>query len=146
MSRGPGWVQQACFEAICKREATKKDLWPTTYTIAADIYQVKPDKDGNRWIADAQHGAVKRALEGLQRKGRIIGFRDLLQARTPGIDGRGELAHIWMTEAGLARWLQARAEVARTTLNPALRVVVIQKAREIAKRAESLGLTVNWAH
>jgi hypothetical protein len=35
--------------------------------------------------------------------------------------------------------------VARTTLNPALRVVVIQKAREIAKRAESLGLTVNWA-
>jgi len=83
------------------------DLWPTTYTIAADIYQVKPDKDGNRWIADAQHGAVKRALEGLQRKGRITGFRDLLQARTPGIDGHGELAHIWMTEAGLARWLQA---------------------------------------
>ena len=85
MSRGLGWVQQACFEAICKREATKKDLWPTTYTVAADIYQVKPDKDGNRWIADAQHVAVKRALEGLQRKGRIIGFRDLLQARTPGI-------------------------------------------------------------
>ena len=107
MSRGLGWVQQACFEAICKREATKKDLWPTTYTIAADIYQVKPDKDGNRWIADAQHRAVKRALEGLQRKGRITGFRDLLQARTPGIDGHGELAHIWMTEAGLARWLQA---------------------------------------
>ena len=145
MSRGLGWVQQACFEVICKHEATKKGLWPTTYTIAADIYQVKPDKDGNRWVTDAQHVAVERALEGLQRKGHIIGFRDLLQARIEGIDGRRELAHIWMTDAGLARWLQAQAEVARTTLNPAFRVVVIQKAREIAKRAESLGLTVNWA-
>jgi len=59
------------------------DLWPTTYTIAADIYQVKPDKDGNRWIADAQHGAVKRALEGLQRKGRITGFPRSLAGAHP---------------------------------------------------------------
>ena len=75
---------QARSEAISNARRREKDLWPTTYTIAADIYQVNPNKDGNRWIADARHVAVKRALERLQLKGRIIGFRDLLQARTPG--------------------------------------------------------------
>jgi DNA topoisomerase IA len=140
--RGLGRVQQTCLQVISQREAKAKDFWPTTYDIAADIYQIEPDKDGNRWVTDAQHVAVKRALESLQRQGHLIGFRDLLQARIPGIHGRSELAHIWMTEKGLLRWLQFQDKTAKTTVNPAFRVVVIQKARDIAKRAKGLGMTV----
>ena len=102
---------------IIKRYEDKAE-WPTTYNIAAYVYQVKPDKDGNRWINDAQHVAVKRALEGLQRQGRIIGFRTG-RARVPGIgpgcDRRTELCHHWMTEKGLAKCSpkQKRTSIAR---------------------------------
>jgi hypothetical protein len=47
-----------------------------------------------------------------------------------------------MTEKELLRWLQSQEETAQTTVNPAFRVVVIQKARDIAKRAKGLGMTV----
>ena len=67
MRRGMGWVQQACLRVIEKWERANE--WPTTYNIAGDVYQVKRDKNGNRWISHAQYVAVKRALEGLQRKG-----------------------------------------------------------------------------
>jgi prophage tail gpP-like protein len=42
-------------------------------------------------------------LEGLQRKGLIIGFRTQ-QRRSPD-DGGTELCHTWMTKTGLAKWL-----------------------------------------
>ena len=96
MSRGLGWVQQACLQVISEYEAEGDEL-PTTYSITAAVYEVKPDKNGNRWVNDAQHVAVKRALGGLQRKGRIIGFRTQ-RAVVPGVDGRPELCHHWMTE------------------------------------------------
>ena len=44
-----------------------QDIEPTTYLIAAMAYAVQPDAEGNRLVSDAQHGATKRALEGLQR-------------------------------------------------------------------------------
>src|SRR5262249_49071524 len=112
MSRGLGWVQLACLHVIKRYE--DKAEWPTTYNIAAYVYQVKPDKHGNRWVNDAQHVAVKRALEGLQRQGRIIGFRTQ-RARDPGRDGRTELCHHWMTEKGLAKWLSEEKRSIRFT-------------------------------
>ena len=51
MSRGLGWVQTACLERIQKYEEAGD--WPTTYNITADVYEVKPDKDDNRWVSDA---------------------------------------------------------------------------------------------
>jgi hypothetical protein len=62
-----------CLLAIWHYEG--KDEHPTTFDIAADIYKIKVAKDGTRWVSDAQHVAVKRALAGLQRKGRVTGFR-----------------------------------------------------------------------
>jgi len=109
MRRGMGWVQQACLRVIEKWERANE--WPTTYNIAGDVYQVKRDKNGNRWISHAQYVAVKRALEGLQRKGRIIGFR-LERARSP-TDGRTELCHHWMTEQRAIKWLAERREITR---------------------------------
>jgi hypothetical protein len=88
---------------------------PTTYNIATAVYQIKPDKDGNRWVSDAQHVAVKRALEGLQRKGRIIGFR-AQRARDPARDGRTELCHHWMTPQGLETWLAPPSSVMNSRL------------------------------
>jgi hypothetical protein len=82
---------------------------------------------------DAQHVAVKRALEGLQRQGRIIGFRTG-RARVPGLgpgsDGRTELCHHWMTEKGLAKWIAmgwADSEIER----------VLAKAKAIGMKLES---------
>jgi hypothetical protein len=31
---------------------------PTTFNIAAYVYRVKPDKDGNSWINEAQHAGL----------------------------------------------------------------------------------------
>ena len=99
-------MQWGCLTAIWHYERDGK--LPTTYNIAAWIYHVKRDKDGNRWVSDAQHVAVKRALDGLQRKGKIIGFRT---GRNRGVgsdgytDGRTELCHHWMTQDGLELWL-----------------------------------------
>ena len=140
MSRGLGWVQSACL-VIVKRHEGKR--WPSTYTIAADVYQVKPDRNGDRLINDAQHVAVKRALEGLQRKGMVIGFRDTHNARAPG-DGRIELCHVWMTEVGLARWLaKARDDAAimkRRNLSPAPEFMA--RIDAIAARARAIGMKV----
>jgi len=73
MSRGLGRVQWGCLLAIWRYE--QRGEQPTTFDIAADIYHVEPDEDGYRIVSDAQHVAVKRALAGLQRQGRVVGFR-----------------------------------------------------------------------
>jgi hypothetical protein len=86
MSRGPGWVQVACLRCIQKYEERGES--PTTFNIAAEVYQVKPDKDGNRWISDVQHV--------------IIGFRTHQARDAAHGDGRTELCHHWMTERVLA--------------------------------------------
>jgi hypothetical protein len=96
-----GQVQRACLKAV--EEYERDGHLPTTYSITAEVYAVPRDKDGNRWVTDAQHSAVRRALYGLQRQGLLIGFRTH-QCRAPG-DGRTELSHHWMTEARLVKWL-----------------------------------------
>jgi hypothetical protein len=50
---------------------------PTTFNIAADVYRVEPDADGNRWISEAQHTATKRALANLRRKGLVSGKQQI---------------------------------------------------------------------
>ena len=73
-------MQMACLWII--RNYEEDGRWPTTYDIAAKVYQIKPDKHGVLSVSNAQHVATKRALEGLQRKGRIIGFRTQRLKRT----------------------------------------------------------------
>jgi hypothetical protein len=111
--------------------------WPSTYTIVADVFQIERDADGNRLCSDTQHGAVKRALASLQRKGLIIGFRD-----TSHGDGRIELCHIWMTEAGLARWLARQEADAAHSKKPAFAADVAARAMVIAKRAKAMGMSL----
>jgi hypothetical protein len=102
---------------------------------------IKPDEDGDRIVSDAQHVAVKRALEGLQRKGLIIGFRD---THNRGEHSDIELCHVWMTEEGLARWLAAlRADVPMIALfNPAYAAEVTADLDAIAARARAMGMKV----
>jgi hypothetical protein len=105
----------ACLHFIRRYDA--KEELPTTYNIAAYVYQVKPDKRGNRWINDAQHVAIKRALEGLQRMGKVIGFRTQ-RARDPMRDGRTELCHHWMTEQRANEWLAQERRHMRDAVHP----------------------------
>jgi hypothetical protein len=42
MGRGLGWVQTACLSHIKGDEEDKE--WPTTFDIAASVYEVKPDR------------------------------------------------------------------------------------------------------
>jgi len=102
MSRGLGWIQRECLRAIESCERTDKRA--TTFTIAAEIYQVKPDKNGNRRVDDAQHVATKRALANLRRKGLVSGeqitetladgTKRFWLAKSP-TDGRAERCCIW---------------------------------------------------
>jgi hypothetical protein len=105
-----GRVQRACLAVIDRYEADGK--LPTTYNISADVYEVAPDAEGNRLVSDAQHVAVKRALENLRRKGHIVGFRTQ-RTRDPGYDHRTELCHHWMTPGRFAKWQEDEAEARR---------------------------------
>jgi len=75
MSRGLGRIQREALRVIAEYEAAGKR--PTTFTIAAEIYQVSRDENGNRTINDAQHTSVKRALSNLRRKGLVTGKQDI---------------------------------------------------------------------
>src|SRR5262245_16939544 len=102
MSRGLGRVQNGCLVAIWEYE--RKGELPTTLDIAVKVYRIEPGEDGWRIVSDAQHVAVKRALEGLQRQGRVVGFRTG-RARDPAHDGRTELCHHWMSPKGARTYL-----------------------------------------
>jgi hypothetical protein len=104
MSRGYGRVQWGCLTAVHHAER-KGEPPPTTYDIAADVYHVERDDDGYRCVSDAQHVAVKRALEGLQRQGKVIGLDRLFCRHDHPYDGRSERSHCWMSERRARRWM-----------------------------------------
>ena len=122
MGRGMGRVQRACLRVVEQYE--RDGRWPTTFNIAAEVYAVPPDQDSIRCVTDAQHVAVKRALAGLQRHGLVIGFRTGMQ-RSPGVNGRTELCHHWMTETRLMEWLAS-------------------EKRPIEIEGQTFGLTPDW--
>jgi hypothetical protein len=105
MSRGYGQVQWGCLKAIADAEHDREPT-PTTYDIAADIYHVETDDDGYRYVSAAQHVAVKRALEGLQRQGKVIGLDRLFCRNDHGYDGRTERGLCWMSERGARQWIR----------------------------------------
>jgi hypothetical protein len=102
MSKGLGRTQRECLRVIATYEATGK--LATTFNIVAEVYRIKPDRDGNRRCNDAQHVAVKRALANLRRKGLVSGKQEftvdadgkkmfsLAKSRT---DGRAERCCFW---------------------------------------------------
>ena len=48
-----GRIQRGCLRVIEEYEAAGKR--PTTFNIAAEVYQVRRDQCGNRMVSDAQH-------------------------------------------------------------------------------------------
>jgi hypothetical protein len=67
MSRGLGWLQRTVL-AILEADDRLMD----TFEIAATAYSIQRDNNGNRWVTDAQHAAVRRALASLARQGKAI--------------------------------------------------------------------------
>ncbi len=136
MSRGLGKVQRACLRIVEECERVD-DWWPTTYDIAAMVYDVPAGEDGISVVEPAQHAAVRRALLGLQRQGRLIGFRTHRQ-RDPGRDGRLELSHHWMTEARLVEWLASEKRKIREW--PRLAPTVGPIIERIERKATAIGM------
>jgi hypothetical protein len=94
MSKGLGRTQRECLRSIERRTRA------STFTIAADVYAVEPDRNDNRTITDAQHIATKRALTGLRRMGLVAGSQDmsvvkLLRDGNYDPMGRAERCCIW---------------------------------------------------
>lgn len=109
MSKGLGRIQRGCLRVIEEYEAAGKR--PTTFNIAAEVYQIKRDSLGNRMVSDAQHVATKRALASLRQKGVISGQQDIkvypdgtkgfphCQRLADGsYSGRAERCCIWSSE------------------------------------------------
>jgi hypothetical protein len=94
-----------CLKAIADAERDRQPP-PTTFDIAMAVYRIETDGDGFYEIANAQHVAVKRALEGLQRKGKVIGFDRLYCRNDHGYDGRTERGLCWMSERGARQWIR----------------------------------------
>ena len=143
MGRGLGWVQTACLEHIKGYEDDED--WPTTFDIAAAVYEVKPDKDGYSYVTDAQHVAVKRALEGLQRQGRIIGFQTHRQ-RDPGRDIRAERCHDWMTERRANKWVRDQLDKAHELDRMGFQgKSFVADAERIKEKMRAIGMDVDAA-
>jgi hypothetical protein len=104
MSRGYGRVQSACLLAIAYAERAGE--LPTTYDIAAAVYRTEVNDDGYH-LTDAQHVAVKRALESLQRQGKVIG---IASRYCHGIadtgDYRNHWRYCWMSEPRAQQWIR----------------------------------------
>lgn len=101
MSRGLGRVQNRCLSAIVLCE--KRGEFASTFDIIEFVYQLERDADGAYWVTDAQHVAVKRALEGLQRKGQVIGFHMNYDERY----------YRWMSEKRAQQWVRDETKRAR---------------------------------
>ena len=144
MGRGMGRVQRACLSTVDQYE--RDGRWPTTFNIAAEVYAVPADEDGNRWVTEAQHVAVKRALRVLQRKGLLIGLR--LGHRRSQSDDRMELCYHWMTETGLAKYLaEQRGPHLRKApefwhWHPGLSPGMLEHVERIEGKARAIGMKV----
>jgi hypothetical protein len=96
MSRGLGRIQRECLRVLAVGERL------TTFTIAAEVYQVKQNKNGDRPVNHAQHIATARALANLRDKGLLKGKQEV-QVRRDGrkrltksrTDGRAERCCFW---------------------------------------------------
>jgi hypothetical protein len=140
MSRGLGRIQQGCLVAI--RQYERDGKLPTTYNITAEVYHVKRDKDGNRIVTDAQHVAVKRALEGLQHQGKVIGFRTN-SARDPGYDGRTELCHHWMSERRANEWLAEQRRDMRGYHRPEFLELIAERIARVTQKMRAIGMKLD---
>ena len=54
-----GRIQRGCLRVIEEYEVAGKR--PTTFNIAAEVYQVRRDQCGDRMVSDAQHFSTERA-------------------------------------------------------------------------------------
>jgi hypothetical protein len=88
MSRGLGRIQREALRVIARYEAAGRR--PTTFNIAAEVYGVERDEDGNRLVSDAQHTATKRALAKLRRSGVVSGRQQIIV----GAGGKKMLSHV----------------------------------------------------
>jgi hypothetical protein len=105
MSRGYGKVQWGCLRAIADAEHHHKPP-PTTFDIMVAVFYIEVAKDGSYDYSAAQHVAVKRALAGLQRQGKIIGIDKRCCRTDYSYDGRSERMLCWMTERRAQQWVR----------------------------------------
>ena len=87
-----GRIQRGCLRVIEEYEAAGKR--PTTFNIAAEVYQVRRDQCGNRMVSDAQHFSTERALALLSRKGLVTGRQHFELVRSI-LNGRTERCFLW---------------------------------------------------
>ena len=87
-----GRIQRGCLRVIEEYEAAGKR--PTTFNIAAEVYQVRRDQCGNRMVSDAQHFSTERALASLGRKGLVTGQQHFELLRSI-LNGRSERCFLW---------------------------------------------------
>ena len=87
-----GRIQRGCLRVIEEYEAAGKR--PTTFNIAAEVYQVRRDQCGNRMVSDAQHFSTERALASLGRKGLVTGRQHFELLRSI-LNGRSERYFLW---------------------------------------------------
>lgn len=85
MSRGLGWLQRAVWNML-----DAEDRRMDTFEIAATVYSVQRDEGGNRWVSDAQHAAVRRALASLARQGKAVRL-----GRRYAVNGKGDGRQYW---------------------------------------------------
>jgi hypothetical protein len=144
-------MQKTCLEIIHRFEKARR--WPTTYDIAAGVYRIKPD-NGVQLISSAQHAATKRALEALQRQGRIIGFdtgqsppRDGIRAWPKRYKKYERGCFHWMTEERAAKWV---AEQRSTALQLRSNVYAnpeyfTRKANRVVRKGAAIGMKLESA-
>jgi hypothetical protein len=71
MSRGLGRIQREVLALIAARRIRDRECDLDTYQLTRLVYDVKPDENDFHLLTDAQVVAVRRALRGLERAGKV---------------------------------------------------------------------------
>jgi len=103
MPTGLGWLQRECLRVIELYEADGKT--PTTRDIAAIVYRVKRDREGQPLISKAEYFLIRHALTALRSRQLVKGKQEIAVTKSGsrifakrGPDGFGpERCCFWST-------------------------------------------------
>ena len=127
MRRGYGTLQRRLL-AILNTE----DRVFETYTLVADAFDVKADRDGVRLISTAQMSAVRRALRGLVRDGAVIDLgRHYPNTRRHWCGKRTELLHEIQSKREAIEALIRRGQVDEVARLSQQMGPLFERAREV---------------
>jgi hypothetical protein len=130
MSRGPGRIERELVSILNSQSG-----YSDAFALAAAVYHVQPDKDGNITLNDAQLVSVRRALNSLQRAGKAYRL-----GRGKRVRWTNERIGLWATIRETQRKNGALRDAGKTEALEAMMLSDNAEWAALLERADALGI------